>query len=132
MSEVYALLDKAARSFDASEMLLNSGDVDFAASRSYYGYFYVAGALLLHEGHSFSRHGQVIAQYGRIFAKTDRMERRFHRAFMQAFSIRTAADYSTSPGLEAETVGDWTREGRAFQEAALRYLAQTEVEDTAP
>lgn len=128
MSEVQALLDKAARSFDASEMLLSGGDLDFAASRTYYGFFYVAEALLLHEGHSFSRHSQVIGQYGRIFAKTDRVERRFHRAFAQAFSIRTAADYSTKPGLESSTVEELIREGRAFRDAALSYLRQRKVD----
>lgn len=132
MSEVHALLDKAARSFDASEMLLGGGDADFAASRTYYGFFYVAEALLLHEGHSFSRHGQVIAQYGRIFAQTDLLERRFHRAFMQAFSLRTAADYSTKPGLETGTVEELIGEGRAFRDAALSYLDRRRAEGTGP
>ena len=68
MSKIWALLDKAARSLAASERLLDAGDADFAVSRAYYGYFYVAEALLFREGHSFSRHGQVLAQYGRIFS----------------------------------------------------------------
>ena len=102
--------------------------MDFAASRTCYGFFYVAEALLLHEGHSFSRHGQVIAQYGRIFAKTGRVDRRFHRAFTQAFSIRTAADYSTKPGLQTDTVEELIREGEAFLAAAREYLERREAE----
>lgn len=128
MSETQALLDKAARSFAASERLLAVGDLDFAASRTYYGYFYVAEALLLHEGHTFSRHGQVIAQYGRIFAKTGRIDPRFHRAFSQSFSTRTAADYSTKPGLEVSSVQESISEGRAFLDAARSYLKQREAE----
>jgi uncharacterized protein (UPF0332 family) len=129
VSEVQALLNKAARPFAASEMLLGAGDVDFAASRAYYGYFYVAEALLLHEGLSFSRHGQVIAQYGRIFSKTDRLEPRFHSALVRAFSVRAAADYSTNPGSEASSVEESIREGRAFLDAARSYLRQRETED---
>jgi uncharacterized protein (UPF0332 family) len=40
--EVEALLEKARRSFAAAELLLEEGNADFAASRAYYGYFYVA------------------------------------------------------------------------------------------
>ena len=130
MSEVRALLDKAARSFNASEMLLSGGDADFAASRTYYGFFYVAEALLLREGYSFSRHSQVIGQYGRVFAKTDRVDRRFHRALTRAFSIRTAADYSTTnQDLGADTVRELISEGRAFLVAARDYLECREAED---
>ena len=67
MREVEALLRKAERSFDAAEPLLRAGNSDFAASRAYYGCFYVAEALLLSEGLRFSRYGQVVAQYGRRF-----------------------------------------------------------------
>jgi hypothetical protein len=49
--EVEALLEKAERSFVAADLLL---DVDFAASRAYYGYFYVAEGLLLSEGLRYS------------------------------------------------------------------------------
>ena len=51
------LLEKARRSFAAADLLLGEGDAAFAASRAYYGYFYVAEALLLSEGLRFSRHG---------------------------------------------------------------------------
>ena len=129
MSEVQALLDKAARSFAASEMLLGAGDVDFAAPGAYYGYFYGAKALLLHEGLSFSRHGQVVAQYGRIFSKTGRLEPHFHSAFVDAFSVRAVADYSANPGLETDTVEESIRVGRAFLDAARSYLRQREAED---
>lgn len=73
MSEVYALLHKAARSLNAAERLLDEGDADFAASRAYYGCFYVAEALLPDEGLSFSSHGSVIGEYGRLFARTERL-----------------------------------------------------------
>jgi uncharacterized protein (UPF0332 family) len=61
MSEVAALFEKAGRSFTAARLLLDEGDADFAVSRAYYGYFYVAEGLLLTKGLRFSRHGQVIA-----------------------------------------------------------------------
>lgn len=51
MNEIGAFLHKASRSLDAAESSLESGHLDFAASRAYYGgCFYVAEALLLDEG----------------------------------------------------------------------------------
>jgi uncharacterized protein (UPF0332 family) len=41
LREVEALLGKAERSLDAADLLLESGSPDFAASRAYYGCFYI-------------------------------------------------------------------------------------------
>jgi len=101
LSEVDVLLHKAARSLTAAERLLGEGDADFAAFRAYYGYFYIAEALLLRRGLSFSRHGQVIAQYGLHFAKTEKLPPRYHQAMIAIFSLRQAGDYQAEPDLNA-------------------------------
>jgi uncharacterized protein (UPF0332 family) len=121
LSEVRDLFDKAARSFGAAGRLLEAGDEDFAVSRAYYGYFYVAEALLLSKGMIFSRHGQVLAQYGLHFAKTGLLDRRFHRLFDEAFSLRQVADYSTDPAPDPEKVRELIEEGKAFLRAAREY-----------
>ncbi len=123
MIELRALLDKAARSFQAAETLLEAGSSDFAASRSYYGCFYIAQALLVSRGHRFSSHAQVIAQYGLIFARTDELDRRFHQLLLRAFKIRQLADYQVEVAIEDETVIDLIRAGREFLRAALDSLA---------
>ena len=78
MSDAQAYLDKAGRSFDAAGIPLSNGDADFAASRAYCGCFHVAEALLADEGPSVPTHAGVIGEYGRLFAKTERLDRRFH------------------------------------------------------
>ena len=132
IEEARAFLDKADRSFDAAEMLLRDGYEDFAASRVYYGCFYVAEALLLTMRLSFSRHGTVIAEYGRLFAKTGRMDRRFHRLLQRTFAARYSADYDTDVDLDSDEVGVWLEEGKAFLAAARDYVEKTDdnsVED---
>ena len=59
--EIQALIEKAKRSQKAASNLFKDGDIDFAASRAYYSLFYVASALLLSRGLSFSSHSGVIA-----------------------------------------------------------------------
>jgi uncharacterized protein (UPF0332 family) len=59
--EQAALLKKARDSLRGAKLLAEDGLHDFAASRAYYTMFYVAEALLLGEGLSFSKHTAVIA-----------------------------------------------------------------------
>ena len=57
-AEVARLLAKAASSRRAAALLASQDYLDFAASRAYYALFYVAEALLLAEGHTFSSHAR--------------------------------------------------------------------------
>lgn len=63
--EQAALLKKARDSLRGAKLLAGDELYDFAASRAYYTMFYVAEALLLGEGLSFSKHSAVIAAFGR-------------------------------------------------------------------
>ncbi len=117
------LLAKAQRSFEAAEGLLEDGHADFAASRAYYGCFYTAEALLLSKGLSYSRHSQVVAQFGRQFAKTEELDARYHRLLIEAFGLRQAADYSAAPDTVSEEDAEHTiSEGKAFLAASRKYL----------
>jgi uncharacterized protein (UPF0332 family) len=117
------LLAKAQRSFEAAEGLLEDGHADFAASRAYYGCFYTAEALLLFKGLSYSRHSQVVAQFGRQFAKSEELDARYHRLLIEAFGLRQAADYSATPDTVSEEDAEHTiSEGKKFLDAAREYL----------
>lgn len=128
MKEIDDLLRKAARSLSAAEMLFKNGDTDFAASRAYYGYFYIAEALLLRRDLTFSRHGQVIAQYGLHFAKTGELPPNYHQAMIQIFSLRQAGDYEAAPNLDKGEVRELIEEGRNFLDAARDYLDREDTE----
>jgi uncharacterized protein (UPF0332 family) len=88
LSEVHAYLEKAKRSFHALHALhalhaaglaLAGGDADLAVSRAYCRCFYVAETLLFDEGLNISTHAGLIVEYGRIFAKTERLDRYSHQ-----------------------------------------------------
>lgn len=124
MSEVEGLLHKSERSFSAAGRLLADGDSDFAASRLYYGCFYIAEALLLSEGLHFSRHGQVMGAYGRLFAKEEHLPIRFHGLLDRTFELRQVADYTVEVRMQPSEIDDLISEGREFLQAAREYLAQ--------
>lgn len=55
--------------------------------------FYVAEALLLGDGLSFSKHSAVHSAFGREFAKTGRVPAHLHRYLIDGMVVRQAADY---------------------------------------
>lgn len=68
--EQFDLLLKASQSVSAAKVLLENNYPDYAASRAYYGMFYIAQAFLIGEDMSFSSHAGVISAFGRDFART--------------------------------------------------------------
>lgn len=77
--EQQALLDKAQRSLEAAQSLIQQGFYDFAVSRAYHAMFYVAEALLDKEGLSFSSHAAVISAFGQYLACLGKVPTDFHR-----------------------------------------------------
>ena len=61
--------------------------------------FYVAEALLLGVGLTFSKHSGVISPFGQRFAKTGRVPAEFHRYLIEGGDSRNVGDYDTGPGL---------------------------------
>lgn len=124
MIQARFLLTKADMSLRAASRLLALGHIDSAASRVYYAFFYVAQALLDTQGLRFSSHGQVIAQYGRLFAKTRLLDPRFHRTLSEAFDVRQSADYTVSIPDPA-VIESLIQEGNRFLDEAFEYIRST-------
>jgi uncharacterized protein (UPF0332 family) len=120
--EQAALLQKARDSLRGAKLLAGDGLHDFAASRAYYTMFYVAEALLLAEGLSFSKHTAVIAAFGRRFVRTGAVPAEFHRYLIDGQDMRTVGDYSTGPGLTAAQAAEQISRAERFLELADRLI----------
>jgi uncharacterized protein (UPF0332 family) len=121
-SGIEALITKARESLAAAHVLVEDGYYDFAASRAYYAMFYVASALLANLGQSYSSHSAVISAFGREFAKTARLDSKFHRWLIDAKDLRNIGDYgvgSQVPKEYAETACDWAVQLITAAEALL-------------
>ena len=120
--ETQALLEKARQSLQAADNLKRDGFLDFSASRAYYTMFYVAEALLIEQGLSYSSHTAVIGAFGKLFAKTGKLDTRFHRYLLDAQDTRNVGDYSIGPGVTAEQVEETLVWAKEFLEAAKALL----------
>lgn len=96
------LLRKARRTVQSARLLLADGDYDGAVSRAYYAMFYVAEALLLLKGLTFSKHSAVISAFGKEFAKPGKMPVEFHRYLADAQEARNTGDYQVISYLTEE------------------------------
>lgn len=91
--EIENLIIKAEQSLKASQLLLEGGYPDFAVARAYYTMFYLASAFLADKNLSFSKHSAVISAFGREFAKTNLIPRKYHEYLKKAQDLRHLGDY---------------------------------------
>jgi len=116
------LLVKADSRLTAAARDLEAGDVERSIGASYYAMFYAASAALEKAGVARARHSAVIAAFGEQFAKTSRLDPRYHSMLVGAFALRSAADYDTDAALSRETAEETLGDARSFV-AACRLLA---------
>ena len=118
-----ALLAKATENLLASQDLLRSGHPEIAVSRSYYAMFYAAEGALVEEGLEFSSHGAVHGTFGERFAKTGRLDQKFHRYLLDAYRARQSADYDAPADISQADADVIVQRAREFIEATKRMLA---------
>ncbi|GAB4458499.1 MAG: HEPN domain-containing protein [Anaerolineales bacterium] len=116
------LLRKALDAIEVAEGILDMDKPEMAAGRAYYAMFYVAEALLYEKGLEFTTHGQVIAAYGKEFAKTRELDQKFHRWLRAGFDARISGDYDVDTNITKQFVTDMISQAREFLETAQAYL----------
>lgn len=120
--EVRSLMNKARRSLEAARSLTQEKYYDFAPSRAHYAMFYVAESLLSHLGQAYSKHAAVIAVFGREYAKTGRLDPKFHQWLIAAQNLRNTGDYGIDATVSEEdvkTVCQWADEFISVAEQLL-------------
>jgi len=122
--DIEALIHKAKKSLGAARSLIKDSYFDFAASRAYYTMFYVAEALLASIGQSYNKHSAVISAFGREYAKTGKLDSKFHRWLIDAQDFRNIGDYGVDAHIsehDANLVCDWAEE---FIKSAESFLLE--------
>lgn len=119
------LLAKADSRLTAAARDLEAEDIERSLSASYYAMFYAASAALEGFGVSRAKHSAAIAAFGEQFAKTKRIDVRYHSMLLGAFALRSAADYETHVTLSRETAEETLRNARSFVAACRSLLPQS-------
>jgi uncharacterized protein (UPF0332 family) len=116
------LLANSEETLDAAELLVGQGYLRDAASRAYYGAFYVAEALLNENGLSFKKHGAIHSAFAQEFVKKGLLDAKYHQWLLKAFNQRQLGDYDESVEFKSEDVRETIQQAREFLEAAGKYF----------
>ncbi len=119
--ETRGLLGKAERSLRAAETLMRDDDAEFACGRVYYAMLHTAQALLRERGVQYRRHSGVHSAFGQHFAKTGRLDPKFHRWLLDAFDRRLLADYDVETTVDAATVETMIEQARELLRTATSF-----------
>lgn len=120
--ETWKLLEKAERALRAAEVLVRTGDAEFAAGRAYYAMLHTAQALLRQKDLRYRKHASVHSAYGEHFAKSGILDPKFHRWMLAAFSTRIKGDYDIDSEIDMDTATRTVEQARQFLDAAKAYL----------
>lgn len=91
--EVKKYLEKAENSLGAARKLFDNGYFEDTCSKAYYVMYYSAQALLRDADITVKKHSAVVAKVGELFAKTGKINPKYHRYLIGAKKRREIADY---------------------------------------
>src|SRR3989338_273243 len=92
--EVTQFLEKAKHAHQVAQEFFDKGYYSDSASKSYYGIFYAAKALLVCHKIITSKHSAVESAFGLHFIKNGKLDQKYHRIIIDARKIRELADYA--------------------------------------
>ena len=91
--EVQRLFEKADHALAVAESLFEQGFPQDASSKIYYAMFYAAQAVLRSKNIDVVKHSTVESALRYHFAKTDKIDPRYHRMLINARKVRKIVDY---------------------------------------
>lgn len=107
-------LEKSDEAMAAAIDEFKADRLSFAVNRAYYACFYCASALLLVEGHSFSKHSGVRSALHRYYIRENKIAAEQGRFYDRLFDNRQRADYQELVRFHPEQVETIIESARSF------------------
>ncbi|SHK47708.1 HEPN domain-containing protein [Desulforamulus aeronauticus] len=86
-------IEKAERTFQDADLLLERDSFASAINRYYYAAFYAIRALLATKELDSPKHSGVISLFNREFVKTNLFSKKASKTITKVFDLRSTADY---------------------------------------
>lgn len=115
---------RARAKLATADRLLESGDLDDAISRAYYGAFHAANALLLTVGLTPTSHQATLSLFGLHFVKSGQMDPGHARALRAIKEDRENGDYAEVVFFDSAEAASRVEQARRFVEAAVELLGR--------
>ena len=122
MTEIEALLAKAKRDLEFARQIDVAKYPEYVVGRAYYAMFHAAEAALAHLGLRYSKHSAVHAAFGKHLIKTGELPEHLHRWLLDAFDLRTGADYDIHFSIHSGAAREVLEQAEKFVAAVQAWL----------
>lgn len=92
------------RSLASAKLLINAGDFEGAANRTYYAVFHGMRSILALDEKDFSKHSGVISYFRREYIKSGKFPVEASVIIGEAFNIRSDSDYDDEYDIAEEEI----------------------------
>lgn len=86
-------LNRASETLDEVKISIENKRYLLAANRIYYASFYAVSALAIKHEFKTSKHAQLLSWFNKTFVKTEIIEKRLGKFYLDAFEMRQESDY---------------------------------------
>ena len=125
--EVKRYLEKAEDSLGAAKELLDKGYFADTCSKAYYVMYYSTQALLRDANINVKKHSALVAKFGERFAKTGKIDPKYHRYLIDAKKRREIADYDVFSVIDKELAKERIKWAEEFLNEIKKLLGAENV-----
>ncbi len=97
-------LHQASDTIDLADFLIQSGKLNVAVNRIYYGMFYALTAMALKFCFETSKHHQIIGWFNKEFIASGKTDVKFGKIIRNAYQYRTKGDYDAFIDFKVDEV----------------------------
>ena len=105
---------RAKEAIEEVDILIKSKKFNAAATRIYYGVFYITNALLLMDNFPTSKHSQIIGYFNKNYVKERRINPKIGRFLNRAYELRTRSDYGEFIEYSEPEINSYFKEMKDF------------------
>lgn len=116
--------NRAFETLEEIKKLLKENMIFLAMNRIYYAGFYIVNALVLLEGYSTSKHGQLIGYFNKTYIASGKVKAEVGDILNIAFRKRTAVDYHDFVTVSKEEVSQYYERIKIFIETVSELIEE--------
>lgn len=117
-------LQRAKETIEEVEKHIENRFWNTAINRMYYACFYAVGALLIKHNISTSSHSGTRLQFGQLFVKAGRIEKKYSKIYSDLFEKRHKGDYNDFFDYDEEVVARLFPQAKDFIEVIENILKE--------
>lgn len=86
-------IETARSDIHAAQILLEAAEYRSSNNRAYYGIYHAISAIHALDGNAYKKHKDALANFNKVYVKTEIFPRNIGRKIAEAAEIRHASDY---------------------------------------